>query len=440
MVHLRLNEKEISPNTYINFITALPTSGDERERARQLLRALAAQVKPVMKAHGFTINSFEEYEWNTVFAGRNWNAGETIELVLRRADGSFLPASYLLNTLCHELAHIRHMNHGSKFQRLWSKLRSEVLALQQRGYYGDGYWSSGQRLSDSTPSQGYSTLDDRSVPEYLCGGAQRQARPRTLKRRRQRADHASHASPSNHTGAQTAKRRKPGSRITKDFGGDGKTLNDGTPDGPGTGFRKRAQSNRAREERALAAEKRLSAPSQKPTIKEQPPGDGASESGSDEEVEFVKTEGDDDRRKTLLDSIQAGDSSLDQLKSQSKLEDYAGFFHLPGSLEREKLSTVRDPQRGDPTRALLTTSSEVIDLSLSTDEEGDDDRSEDIVATTSSEPRGGCDIQRTVTSTSVTGEPNHFSDGRWACPICTLVNQSRHLSCDACGSPRPIYL
>jgi len=68
-----------------------------------------------------------------VFAGRNWNAGETIgqsfitsafmpyaagnsaehpiqmtipalaELVLRRADGSFLPASYLLSTFCHEV-------------------------------------------------------------------------------------------------------------------------------------------------------------------------------------------------------------------------------------------------------------------------------------------------------------------------------------------------
>jgi len=60
MVHLRLNERETNPNPYINFITALPTSGDERERARQLLRALAAQVKPVMKGHGLTVNSFEE--------------------------------------------------------------------------------------------------------------------------------------------------------------------------------------------------------------------------------------------------------------------------------------------------------------------------------------------------------------------------------------------
>jgi len=41
--------------------------------------------------------------------------------------------------ICQEqLAHINHMNHGSQFQQLWSKLRSEVLGLQQRGYYGDG--------------------------------------------------------------------------------------------------------------------------------------------------------------------------------------------------------------------------------------------------------------------------------------------------------------
>jgi len=60
MVHLRLNEKETNPNPFINFITALRGSGEGGERARQLLRALAAQVKPVMQAHGFTVNSFEE--------------------------------------------------------------------------------------------------------------------------------------------------------------------------------------------------------------------------------------------------------------------------------------------------------------------------------------------------------------------------------------------
>ena len=61
MVHLRLNEREANPNPHINFISPLP-AGDAaaEEEARQLLRALAAQVKPVMKAHGLTVNSFEE--------------------------------------------------------------------------------------------------------------------------------------------------------------------------------------------------------------------------------------------------------------------------------------------------------------------------------------------------------------------------------------------
>lgn len=76
MVHVRLNAKETNPNEYVNFISSLPGfDSPSQEDARQLLRALAAQVKPIMKTHGFTVNSFEEYEFNPVFAGRNWNAG-----------------------------------------------------------------------------------------------------------------------------------------------------------------------------------------------------------------------------------------------------------------------------------------------------------------------------------------------------------------------------
>ena len=60
MVHLRLNEVEANPNPHINFITPLKSTPDEEEETRKLLRALAAQVRPVMKAHGFSVNSFEE--------------------------------------------------------------------------------------------------------------------------------------------------------------------------------------------------------------------------------------------------------------------------------------------------------------------------------------------------------------------------------------------
>jgi len=60
MVHLRLNETETNPNPHINFITALPSTEEIQEESRQLLRALAAQVRPIMKKHGFAVNSFEE--------------------------------------------------------------------------------------------------------------------------------------------------------------------------------------------------------------------------------------------------------------------------------------------------------------------------------------------------------------------------------------------
>ena len=61
MVHVRLNEREANPNPFINFMTVLSMQdATAEEDARQLLRALAAQVKPVMKAHGFAVNHLEE--------------------------------------------------------------------------------------------------------------------------------------------------------------------------------------------------------------------------------------------------------------------------------------------------------------------------------------------------------------------------------------------
>jgi hypothetical protein len=75
------------------------------------------------------------------------------------------------------------MNHGPAFQALWNQLRKEVVALQSRGYYGDGkdeetpsfkvdhsfllgMWSSGTRLEDSTVIAGHETLDN-DLPEYM---------------------------------------------------------------------------------------------------------------------------------------------------------------------------------------------------------------------------------------------------------------------------------
>ncbi|KAJ7274390.1 WLM domain-containing protein [Mycena haematopus] len=280
MVHVRLNERETNPNPYVNFISALDTGDPEsQEDARQLLRALAAQVKPVMKAYGLVVNSLEEYEFNRVFAGRNWNNGETVgkfedtirppvhskrgtsELVLRGPDGLYQPTYYIMSTLCHELAHIKHMNHGPAFQALWKRFRAEVRALQDKGYYGDGMWSSGHRLMDSAEVSGDGITEAGEFPEFLCGGAQKQSRSSALGRKRRVRQPRRETVASNKTGRQTAKRRKAGGRVKSQsaFSGEGALLTEGAldPKGKGVGFRKQAGSKRAREERALAAEQRL---------------------------------------------------------------------------------------------------------------------------------------------------------------------------------------
>lgn len=88
-VHLRLNERDTSRNPHINFVTALP--GPRHDEALARLQQLAAMVRPLMRAEGFHVNSLEEYEWNREFAGRNWNNGEVVELVLTTKDGAWMP-------------------------------------------------------------------------------------------------------------------------------------------------------------------------------------------------------------------------------------------------------------------------------------------------------------------------------------------------------------
>ncbi|EIN09691.1 WLM-domain-containing protein [Punctularia strigosozonata HHB-11173 SS5] len=404
MVHIRLNERESNPNPHINFITALPTSSPSQEDAMQLLRALAAQVKPVMKAHGFMINSFEEYEYNAVFAGRSWNNGETVEIVLRRPDGSFYPSSWLMSTLCHELAHIKHMNHGPAFQALWARLRNEVRALQAKGYFGDGFWSSGTRLADAARTSGQG-LDPGELPEYMCGGAQTRARP-TRRKRRPRAI----AGPSDRTGAQTTKRRKAGSRVAKDFGSGGRALNDDLDEDAkkrGTGFGKQARSKKARDERAAAIERRLAAlktgsgPSRPNRDNDDPTTDSESES------EELIPETDAERRNALLDSLkQAEPGGIEKTQMKSKnLLDYWGHFvrldsapHGEGKRTQEKADSFAIP----------------FDYN-------------DV-------PGGNVAGPSPRTATAIA--PEEEDDAEWQCAVCTLRNNPGHLACSACATPR----
>ncbi|KIY43853.1 WLM-domain-containing protein [Fistulina hepatica ATCC 64428] len=416
MVHLRYNEREANPNPHINFITALPHIDPEaQESAKQLLCALAAQVRPLMKAHGFSINSFEEYEWNRVFAGRNWNAGETVELVLRNSSGMYLSTSWLMSTLCHEIAHIKHMNHGPAFQVLWRQLRQEVRDLQNKGYYGDGYWSTGTRLGDSARVAGQGIGQSDDLPEFMCGGAQREARP-TARRRRKPARRPDDVTPSLHTGCQTAKKRKPGSRVTAKgaFVGEGVTLAGASGLNVETGFGKRTQSKKARELRALAFERRLEGMQAK-SESSADTAELADSNRSDDEIEIIE-ETDDMRRARLA----ATDSeSGERVDSWDAYEDDFVFNGNAVAVDPSIRPSGLPPPLPDGTGSAKGILKAEVDFRKK-------------------EALGMAPIKDEASRKLGAGArmPSPSQAAEWSCLVCTLINQAGHRACDACGTSR----
>ncbi|EJD49034.1 WLM-domain-containing protein [Auricularia subglabra TFB-10046 SS5] len=429
MVHVRLNEREANPNQFINFISPLP-AGNEDD-ARELLRALAAQVKPVMKDHGYTVNSFEEYEHNPVFLGRNWNAGETIEIVLRRPGGSFYPTYSLLNTLCHELAHITHMNHSRDFHILWAQLRREVEELQARGYFGDGMWSAGTRLGDGATVH-QADLPEEDAPEYICGGAHKQSRQRAFRRRRAARRKAG---PSNSTGPQTEKRGKPGRRIRGDaqFVGDGHAVNeglDGDAKNVGIGFRKKAGSKSARDARAAAAERRLAQLTAGPSSK---PDEGDAEETSDDDDDGedsvdVPRETDEDRRQMLLESMKDDgddDDALEQLRTANGQQGLVtcGGKRTPSTQPAPPTEPPRKKQKLNNTRPNpAVPKPSIVKAEL-------DKRKREMLGI-------GQAQMRTVGTFGPPRVPPRRPEG-WKCPSCTLDNYPGTYKCTACFAARP---
>ena len=69
-----------------------------------------------------------------------------IRIRLRNATtGRLLKESSLVDTLCHELAHLRHLDHGLRFRRLYQRILDKAREL---GIYQPG------PVGESSPRQG----------------------------------------------------------------------------------------------------------------------------------------------------------------------------------------------------------------------------------------------------------------------------------------------
>ncbi|KAI3586475.1 WLM domain-containing protein [Fusarium oxysporum f. sp. albedinis] len=175
----RLNEKKSQPNPHIVFIK--PLEGSDKQIAQDFLERIAAQCRPIMRENYLYVTSLEEYEPNREFVGRNFNAGEVVQLVLKSpSTGRWLPFNYVQMVMMHELAHCKQMNHSRAFWTVRNLYASQMRELWSKNYTGDGLWGRGANLATGEWEKN-SVLADEALPEHLCGGTYRSRRKRRVK-------------------------------------------------------------------------------------------------------------------------------------------------------------------------------------------------------------------------------------------------------------------
>ena len=202
--------------------------------------------------------SLEEYEPNPEFVGRNFNAGEVIQLVLRAPrTGHWLGFRSVQMVMMHELAHCKQMNHSGAFWTVRNQFADELRKLWAQNYTGDGFWGRGKTLL-SGQYEPVSGLSAETVPRSLCGGTFRSWGGR--KRKRKAKADGTTVKREQLTYAERQQRR-----IAKKFGTNGVKLGDDTEtrvkleDGKKPKGKPRvAGSARGRELRAAAALARFS--------------------------------------------------------------------------------------------------------------------------------------------------------------------------------------
>jgi len=282
----RINERASRPNPLINFIKPLP--GATSTTAQDFLERIAAQCYPVMKNNYIAVMALEEYEWNPEFIGRNFNAGEVIQLVLRSRSGAWLPFKYVQMTMMHELAHCKQMNHSGAFWKVRNAYAGEMRELWAKAYSGEGLWGRGRGLESGRFMHNVMP-DAADLPEHTCGGTYR-------RRGRKRKRGGAAKDQSGKTTLSYAERKQR--RIRKKFGDPDKAVTLGTDeearvkleDGKRPKGKPRvAGSNRGRELRAAAALARF-----EQQVKREPEVKQEADTESDTEDEFDWPLTDDD--------------------------------------------------------------------------------------------------------------------------------------------------
>ena len=150
-----------------------PTPVTESERERVVLERLRADARSLAAAYRLPLRSLEaERPQVKRRYGICFDDG-SVRIRLRHVrTGQLLKYSSLVDTLCHELAHLRHFDHGRRFHALYEK----VLAYARR----QGIYRPGPRPRRLRPELQHSLLVGlgprpaiaraRVRPEQVAGG------------------------------------------------------------------------------------------------------------------------------------------------------------------------------------------------------------------------------------------------------------------------------
>ncbi|KAG9693910.1 WLM domain-containing protein, partial [Aureobasidium melanogenum] len=177
----RINERKKRPNALINFIK--PLESPDKALAQDFLERVAAICYPIMKQNHIVVMALEEYPPNPEFIGRNFNAGEVIQLVLKAPHtNQWLPFKHVQMVMMHELAHCKQMNHSRAFWKVRNAYADELKVLWDKAYTGEGLWGKGQSLITGQYMTNHMP-EAANTPASLCGGTFRSSGGRKRRRK-----------------------------------------------------------------------------------------------------------------------------------------------------------------------------------------------------------------------------------------------------------------
>ena len=441
----RINAPRSQPSSQIIFIKPLP--GPTSTYAQDFLERIAAICHPIMKANHLSIMTLEEHEPNPEFIGRNFNAGEIIQLVLKAPySGHWLSFRSVQMVMMHELAHCVQMNHSGAFWKVNNQFKGELRELWGKGYTGEGLWGRGQTLLSGEYDTGRN-LENEILPTNLCGGSFRSSGRGKRKRGREKPKE------------NYAERQQR--RIKRKFGVNGVALgeDDDTKVKLEKGMKPKgkprvAGSKRGRELRAAAALARFD------QVKNESPKDESLFSDSETESEENNGNGAeafnpdgtrlrDGNGRGMIKVCEDADRDDVHVKQELQELQYLNSVH-PDTQTRETINVngsgthVTDHGSGSSSRLsarrpdLINTQASESGLRMEDIPLYDKSKDRSISRTKSAEAEQvtsrSLDGLRKPSSSKCQDTADHrLQASELICPICSMANESTSLLCIACS-------